>query len=223
MIRFFHKIPASQLVDSRCELLAKLVAGKSVLHIGCVDSGLTASRIEKGELLHEQLAKQATRLCGIDVDGVGVSLLQSYGFKDLYIVTPDQASPTTELFDIVLAGEVLEHVSNPGEFLDKYMKNIEATGAVILTVPNAFCLTTIFRLFVGVETVHEDHVAYYSYSTLKRLLQRSNLQIDQLFFYSEINRLSGWKKILKNVFHKILNVFPQFGEGLVVVASKSRG
>ncbi|MFC5520228.1 class I SAM-dependent methyltransferase [Polaromonas jejuensis] len=222
MVDFFHRIPASNLVDSRAELLIKLVDGKSVLHVGCVDSGLTASRVEKGALLHGQLAKKATRLCGIDVDEAGIKLLRGYGFENLYAVAPDQNSPTTERFDVVLAGEVLEHVSNPGEFLTKYTNNIGDKGKLILTVPNAFCFTTIFRLFSGIETVHEDHVAYYSFSTLKRLFSRYDLQIDQLFFYSEIDRLTGWKRVLKNIFHKVLRLFPQFGEGLVVVASKSR-
>jgi len=33
------------------------------------------------------------------------------------------------------------------------------------------------------EPVHPDHVAYYSYSTLRHLLARENLKVNDFFFY----------------------------------------
>jgi SAM-dependent methyltransferase len=75
-----------------------------------------------------------------------------------------------EPFDIVIAGEIVEHLHRPGDALDGMRRKLAPGGRLLITVPNAFCLRRMIRIPFGWEMVHEDHVAYYSHRTLTRLL-----------------------------------------------------
>ena len=43
-------------------------------------------------------------------------------------------------FDAIVAGELIEHLSNPGLFLDCSSRHLQNNGLLILTTPNANCL-----------------------------------------------------------------------------------
>ncbi|MFC3714015.1 methyltransferase domain-containing protein [Sphingoaurantiacus capsulatus] len=220
MVKFFHKISRSALVTSRQAFLSDFCRGKSVLHIGCVDSGLTKVRFENGELLHAQLLKVSARVVGVDIDEGGIELMRSFGIRDLHVADIENGLNLDEKFDVVVAGEVIEHLSNSGKLIENSAQIMKDDGVFIITAPNAFCLTTIIRLFRGIETVHEDHVSYFSYATMRTFLSRYGLYIVNFAFYSDITRKNGLKRIMKGIYHVVLSVFPQFGEGIVVVSSR---
>lgn len=222
MVQFFHPIPGARLVPSRANVLVDAATGREVLHVGCVDAGMTEARIESDALLHAKLAKVARRLVGVDVDGAGLERLRALGFADLHQASSADWFPVKERFDVVLLAEVLEHVGDPGGFVAQYAQRIHPEGRLVITVPNAFCLITFLRLFRGIETTHEDHVAYYSYVTLRQLLSRVGLTIESIKFYSELDRLSGAKRAMKRVFNGLLSLWPQMGEGIIVVARRVR-
>ncbi len=222
MVEFFHKLPPMRLLDSREARLLDMVRGKSVLHVGCVDSGLTSARVDSDLLLHAKFAKACSRVVGVDVDVAGLQILTDLGFGDLHVAGDRGLSPVSEEFDLVILGEVLEHVNNPVEFLASYRQNLKPDGKLVITVPNAFCLLTFARLAFRVEAVHEDHVAYYSYSTLRRILERVDMCPLQLDFYSDLARVAPLKRLLKRVYNLFFRIFPQFGEGIVLVAGKNR-
>jgi hypothetical protein len=83
--------------------------------------------------------------------------------------------------DLLICGEVLEHLSNPGRFLEALR---EFSLPVILTVPNAFAEVSRRHMANGVENVNLDHVAWYSYRTMKTLLERHGFKIDEFCWYN---------------------------------------
>ena len=84
--------------------------------------------------------------------------------------------------ELVICGEVLEHLSNPGHFLKRLKKAYPVT--TIFTVPNAFTDIGRNSLKTGIEQVNSDHTCYYSYTTLKELLDRHAYQIDEFYWYN---------------------------------------
>lgn len=56
---------------------------------------------------------------------------------------------TTELFDIVVMGFILEHVDNPDFILDKYKKYLRPEGKLYIAVPNAKSLNRRLGLELG--------------------------------------------------------------------------
>jgi len=83
--------------------------------------------------------------------------------------------------DIIVCGEVFEHLANPGRVL-KALR--EYQKPVVVTVPNAFSDSGHFSVSRGIENVNKDHVAYYSYWTLRELVTRYGFTIYDWYWYN---------------------------------------
>jgi SAM-dependent methyltransferase len=177
------------LLNDRHGLLVSRCRGKKVLHLGCVDVGLVEERFRRGELLHQRLAAVASELWGVDIDAAGIAFLRSQGFTNLLAgdicQLHDLATLRGQDFDVIVASEVVEHLSNPGLFLSG-IRNLMAPGRteLIVTVPNAFRVETLLWLLRGVECVHPDHNFWFSYRTATNLLHKSGLTIGAVYAYS---------------------------------------
>lgn len=148
-----HRVPDFPVVD-RERFILERVKGKTVLDIGA--SGR----------MHEAIVAVAKKCYGIDRrdgDGVdGVNLDEAPAWEGL----PNWHTGT----EIVVCGEVLEHLANPGHFL-RAMRTAHPVP-VIFTVPNAASEILQRNLRRGIECVNNDHVAWYSHKTLSVLLGR---------------------------------------------------
>ena len=90
--------------------------------------------------------------------------------------------------DIYIVGEVIEHLSNPGAFLERLRGAMLNDGAkdstVIVTVPNAFSESAQRAMQRHFENVNLDHVAWYSYTTIQTLLKRFKYKIIRIDWYN---------------------------------------
>jgi hypothetical protein len=188
MLEVSHPLPEPEILAGRQGFLLAACADRIVLHVGCVDSGLAQERFALGELLHQRLAVVARELWGTDVDVDGVRFLQEHGMDRVFPIDLSSEAPGPELgavsFDIIVLGEVLEHLSNPGRMLRR-LRELMSPGKtrLIVTVPNAFSLTGLFALATGIESVHPDHNFYFSRTTLCTLLARSGLSLIKEYVY----------------------------------------
>ncbi len=185
----FTPLPRVPLLNDRRSLLLERSCGKRVLHLGCVDAGLLRERFAKGDLLHSQLAAVASTLWGVDIDNEGIEFLRNQGFEQLIagdVSDPNTLAPLRGLsFDVVIASEVVEHLLNPGLFLDA-TRTVMTPGQteLIMTVPNAFRVQTLLHLLRGVEYVHPDHNYWFSYVTATNLLRKTNFEIVEVYAYT---------------------------------------
>ncbi|HEY0048718.1 MAG TPA: methyltransferase domain-containing protein, partial [Pyrinomonadaceae bacterium] len=103
----------------RVEFIKQACRGKKVLHLGCTDYPFTEKMIEFNQLLHFELAKIAGELYGFDFDQKGIDILAASGTKNLYRADLEKLEEVdlNEKFDVIIAGEMIEHLSNPGLFL----------------------------------------------------------------------------------------------------------
>lgn len=210
------------MVD-RVEFIKKACAGKKVLHLGCTDYPFTEQMIKNKMLLHFELEKTASELYGFDFDENGIGILAGAGVKNLYRADLEklEAVALDETFDVIIAGEMIEHLSNPGLFLKGIQRFMNAETKLVITTINAYCgmrmLTYGLRGQGGRnEPVHPDHVAYYSYSTLRVLIERENLKVNNFYFYNtseEHRKHANWKHRLSND----LSVFiaNQWADGII--------
>lgn len=182
--------PSRPALVQRVEFITSRCQGQSVLHLGCTNFPYTAPALEAGTLLHSRLLAVASRVVGFDADREGLAELERRGVTDLFVADLEQLDqvPLDDTFDVVVAGEIIEHLSNPGLFLTGVRRFMRPTSRLVLTTVNAYCALR-FALY-GVrgqgglrEPVHPDHVAYYSQATLRRLLERHGLSVEEQYFY----------------------------------------
>ena len=102
----------------RVEFIKKISAGKKVLHLGCTNFPYTKDSIENGILLHFDLEKTAKELYGFDFDQEGIDILAKAGAKNLFRADLEKLEevPLNETFDVIIAGEMIEHLNNPRTF-----------------------------------------------------------------------------------------------------------
>jgi len=165
----------------RNRYLNSQVRGKTVLHVGCSDFPITQQRIDQGTLLHSSLQDNAKTIVGIDLSKEGIDNLKKNGFDNVQIMNAEDIKLTTT-FDIILAGDVLEHLNNPGLFLRSVDSLMNSGGELIVAVPSALTFNNLKAWFLGWEQVHVDHTFYFSPKTLSELCSRFGLLPTKLIF-----------------------------------------
>lgn len=186
---FFQKLPSARLVGDKHDFLIEYCRNKRVLHLGCVDAGVLEEKWAKGILLHQRLAAVSSELWGIDIDKAGIQFLESKGVARLLAADVTQENQIRPLkdqtFDVIVAGEIVEHLLNPGLFLEA-IKPLMRSGhtELIVTVPNAFGIDALVALLRNVEFVHPDHNYWFSYYTITNLMRKCGYTIREGFAYS---------------------------------------
>ena len=189
-----HDLPRAEIVD-RIEWLAAQCTGKRVMHVGFADVGFRLEQGRAGRWLHGHLHEVASELVGIDADDAGVAAATEDGFE-AYVVDCTDAEAVSALnvepADIVLAGEVIEHISAPGPFLDAMHHLCKPDGTLIVTTPNAYGLINVAASITRrVEINHPDHVVMFTWRTLTELMRRSGWDHDQTVTYVPAIRERG--------------------------------
>ncbi len=183
-----------EIVVGRTPLVLKLCENKKVLHLGCVDEGITRERVEKGTLLHLQLLEVAKEVHGVDISKGGLKFLEDVGVSRLYhgnLETLDEISGLKgEVFDVILAAEVLEHLNNPGLFLQSVKPFFGEETLMVVTTPNAYRFTGTGYRLKNMEFIHPDHVCWHSWSTLNALLSKNGYEVKEAKLYSVVDHRS---------------------------------
>jgi len=228
------RLPRVTTVE-REAFLVEAARGRRVTHVGFGETGSRAGSQREGHWIHGRLRLVASHLVGVDIDAESVAQAEAQGYE-VYLADcrdpADIARQAIPAAEVVVVGEVIEHIDNVGPFLDGLHGLISPTGSMIMTTPNAFRLTNFAAGLRGIEFVHPDHVAWYSWSTLKNVLERHGWRVERFHTYvpprrgllapirgTTRNRVTvgagrlvlGLERVLAN------SVAPFLGEGLIAV------
>jgi SAM-dependent methyltransferase len=168
------RLPRATVVD-RLAFLSRLVTGRRVIHVGFADAGCTEMQQGAGTWLHARLAATAAALVGLDLDKAGVENARAAGYEAYAVDCRDtEAVRALELApaEVVVAGEVIEHLDAPGAFLDALATLVEPGGLVALTTPNGNGLGNALLGILNIEVTHPDHVVSFTWRNLSTLLAR---------------------------------------------------
>lgn len=211
----------------RVEFIKKACAGKKVLHLGCTNYPYTQESLDNEMLLHFELESAAAELYGFDFDERGLRILEKAGAKNLYRADLEKLEEVAldETFDVIIAGEMIEHLSNPGLFLRGIRRFMNSETNLVITTINAY--GALRFLIYGLrgkgganEPVHPDHVAYYSYKTLSLILERENLEVEKFYFYDIGTEHRPFNRWFYNLFNDVcVKLAPQLCDGVIAVCN----
>lgn len=181
--RWLQAFPSAQLVN-RKQFILDYCRNKSVLHIGFADAPFTAERIEQQNLLHTQLKAVASSLFGLDTNAEAVDNYRSLtGDVNVTAAPPGEFEQMNSFrYELILAGEVLEHIESPAAFISDCTNVLQAGQELLVTVPNYTSLDSIAATLNSTESVHEDHHWYFSPYTLFQKFDTAQWELQQFAF-----------------------------------------
>ena len=182
----------------------------AVLDIGC----------NRGELLGR--FPTAIRRCGIDcLDPGAVSPGFEYRQRDVAKGLPFGEGE----FDVVLAGEVVEHLLDTIAFLRECRRVLRPGGVVLLTTPNLAYWRNLLQwmrqqqfFFVDHRAGENGHVRYFAPRTLRAVMMEAGLRVEALFSVGDLpTSASG---LLRAVGKISMRCFPMRNLSLIATARR---
>lgn len=196
----------TQTLRDRFPIIAQYAQnGKAVMDLGCVDSRPArhdaAARIEyKANLLHKRIAQINKDVLGVDIDPQGANVLNGQGYN--VIVANVETMDLGKKFDTIIAGEIIEHLENPGLFLRNMRRHLKDEGVIIISTPNPFYAGSAWKIWrYGKPAVHEDHMGWQDPTTLAQLLRRTGFEpFDGYWIQPTLNFFKTWKRLMRPYF-----------------------
>lgn len=155
--------------STRFNQLKHYFLGKDVLDIGC------AVGYQKEDWMHRHIVEKAKTTYGIDLDKDAIDDIKKMGFDVEY--GDAQNFNLDRKFNLIHAGELIEHLDNPGGFLDSIRNHLTEDGQVLLTTPNGLRISNFIYASTGGLKVNFQHTCWFCEYTLKTLLERKGFEL----------------------------------------------
>ncbi|HEY7397318.1 MAG TPA: methyltransferase domain-containing protein [Gaiellaceae bacterium] len=227
-ISWLQPLPTEPPADRR-GLIVGACRGKRVIHLGFTDEHLTADKQRSGRWLHADLDEVASSLVGLDLDREGVERAQALGYE-AYVVDAQSATAIRRLSlqpaDVVVAGEIIEHLESPGHFLRAVKPLLADGGRLIVTTPNAYRTVGFLAPLLGEELIHPDHVGIHSIHTLRTLGRRAGYHVEQLGYYQNAAVISSGSavgtvaRVVRTLQAWLLRRRPHWSDGIYAIFTR---
>ena len=162
-------------MDTRADRILQYVKGPYILDIGCVGH---VAEPNSPYWVHEQLHQNFSHVIGIDINEKEIEKLRSLGYDGLHVASAETFT-LPHKFDTIVAGELIEHLCNPGLFLERAKEHLTEGGRLVITTPYPFSLLyTLYALFKFPKTCQNpEHTCWFCPRTIGELARRSGFRI----------------------------------------------
>lgn len=217
--RYSEKNSVNLAVSSRLQIMRKIIDGlnlvnQNILDIGCYDGALLSL-----------VKNQNNNLYGLDASQWAVAKCRQKNIQAQNFFWDDSAPLPygDNFFDLVIAGEIIEHIFDTEYFLAEIRRVLKTDGKLLLSTPNVASLGRRLLLFLGKNPLTEisvapgnaGHIRYFTFKALKELLIKHHFQIVQKF--SDIINFSNTSNLNSKLLAKI---FPNLSQSIIYLAKR---
>jgi SAM-dependent methyltransferase len=157
----------------KAEWVAERVAGKDVLDLGIVEVG--PESVHSEHWLHRHVVAASKSCLGVDIDAESVRAMQDMGLN--VIVGDVCALELPDTYDVVVAGDIIEHVHDLKGLLEGVVRHLRVDGEVLILTPNPWFWVRFVQGLRNNIREHPQHTAWYSPGTMAELLSRFDLEV----------------------------------------------
>jgi methionine biosynthesis protein MetW len=135
-----------------------------------------------------ELQRKGFQVTGVDFSEVAISKCLEKGLDAILSdLDRDGLQFPDNSFDIVWAGDVVEHVFDPIFLLEEIYRVLKSDGYLILSTPNDFNLHSRWRIFISGRSIQSDiyrslgqckHHTFFSWELLDYMLSQAGLVVD---------------------------------------------
>jgi len=186
--------------------------GKEVLDLGIVGYDNNGKGFRSSNWLHGHLKKVASSLTGVDLIEKELTQLQEAGYD---VVCADaQTVRLDKKYDVVVCGDLIEHVVNPGNLIETIGYHLKEDGIGIITTPNPFSIGRAFQLFVRKwPWVSVEHVSWFCPQTMIQLVNRYPLEVKNIYWLKTDFPMRISYKSLGAIFNLFIPLLNHFRKG----------
>lgn len=166
-------------IGLRDDLLRHVKGEKlTILDVGCA-TGIN------GQFLKEK--NVAKEVVGVELDPLMANEAQKRIDK---IIVGNIENPSTlqdlegKIFDYILLGDVLEHLYNPWEIINKLVPFLSEKGRIIISVPNIQHIELFISIYIKGEWPYNErgifdrtHLRWFTYKNILQFEEKCNLKI----------------------------------------------
>lgn len=168
--------------DSKIRFVTNNCKGKKVLDLGCVQHDARFALSKKW--LHKAILDVAAEVHGLDLDETGVASLEEMGYKSIS-VGDAQNFELKQSYDIIVAGDLIEHLHNVGGFLESCTRHMTEDSKLIICTPNPWHWHKWVRAFYRCPPVNGEHTLWMCPTTLAQVSSRFGLKIVEIEYASQ--------------------------------------
>jgi 2-polyprenyl-3-methyl-5-hydroxy-6-metoxy-1,4-benzoquinol methylase len=169
-------------------IILQHVRGRTVLDVGCVGDD-PADRARPGGV-HRLIFAEAAQVVGLDIDAVGVEAMRAAGYNVIH--GDAETADLGRQFQCIVAGELIEHLANPGLFLANMRRHLAPGGELVVTTPNPFYPSRMLEiLLLGRVRMNPSHTCWYCPRTLERTLHLAGFADVEIHMVNYKGRLGG--------------------------------
>jgi len=165
--------PKISYVTNRCR-------GKTVLDLGCVQHDPAWENSKRW--LHKAIKLVAKDVTGLDLYKPGVDTLVQKGYNIVH--GNAEHFVFDKAFDVIVAGDLIEHLSNFGNFLESCVSHMSTESKLIICTPNPWHWHRVLRATFKDVPVNGEHTCWLCPTTLKQLAKRYNLRVQHFEYGS---------------------------------------
>ncbi len=210
----------SDPLGSHKKMINYVGKNKTVMEIGCGKGAVTRHLKNNGcnitcIEISEEYATEAKNYCDDLIIGDVESL------NELKI--PENH------FDVILYGDVLEHLKNPSEVLKKFSKYLKNGGYIVISTPNIANWRIRVNLLFGnfdyqdQGILDKTHLRFYTKKTLKKMVKKSGYKIVKFDIAPSLPLpMSIQNKISPNLRYKIAKQFESLFSMQFIIKAKKR-
>lgn len=159
----------SSTYRDRFDSIRPYVTGRAVLDLGA------GSGHRREDWFHQLILDESSEAVGVEMSRDFIAGALQRGVQ---LVEGDAENVRLgRTFDVVFAGELIEHLSCFTGLLETAHAHLKPGGRFILTTPNAFAFSNFVYRFGGRAQVHSEHTCWFCADTLSQLLERSDFKV----------------------------------------------
>jgi 2-polyprenyl-3-methyl-5-hydroxy-6-metoxy-1,4-benzoquinol methylase len=216
--RYSKQMPVDGVDKPRINFILDNIEDKKlkILDIGCWD-GSYAIRYKRNSNIIYGIESSFTAARGAKRKGIIVEqgdFMENDFFKNIK-------------FDVIVAGEIIEHVFDTDLFVQKIRKMLSKNGILILTTPNVASLPRRILLLLGINPILENrslinisagHIRYFTFSDMYKLLNENKFTV--INSKSDVVNFNNSGTLFSTIIPKL---YKKFGRAIMVVAKKQNG
>jgi len=201
------------LFKDKIPWIKRFIKGKKVLDLGCVRHNIEETY--KDIWLHGIIKNEAESVLGVDYLEHEVNELNKRGFN--VVCANVETMELNDKFELIVAGDLIEHLNNFGLFLDRVRCHLQPGGTFILTTPNPVNVMRFFNVLQrGKSGANPEHSCWFTEQVLSQLVERYDMYIDEVDYVDDTyqyykNSTILWKPflLLNYIMTRIRNQFAE--------------